>query len=241
MNGVSNTCPCRSWPCRKTALIPPGCPNLARCSPTSLCFEDASRPLRVKRALFIMGMMVFLAADWKSITRGELEADPVTLCAVSCVHSIEGVPLAKGSSMAVLKLQQDTEWHRRMVLLSCLDLSSTSEFSHRQGHLLEQETTALHHLRVQLAVGCVASWRDRSGSCRAAQKVFLWLHAVVQISTAATGQTSLLSQESGLKETSQFTAMIFTGPQNQFWFVNSSALVIFQQMQEFELGRKCVI
>lgn len=34
----------------------------------------------------------------------------------------------------------------------------------------------------------------------------------------------------------QFTAMVFIGPQNQFWFVNSSALAISQQMQEFELA-----
>lgn len=89
--------------------------------------------------------MVFLAARGKSITHGELEADPVMLPAASCVHSIEGVPLAKVSSVAVLKVEQDMEWHWRMVLLSCLDVLSTVELSHRQGHLLDQETTASHH------------------------------------------------------------------------------------------------
>lgn len=68
------------------------------------------------------GRMVFLVARGKSITLGELEANAVVLCAVSCVHSVEAVPLAKVSSMAVLKLRQDTAGHRRMVLLSCLGL-----------------------------------------------------------------------------------------------------------------------
>lgn len=110
-------------------------------------------------------------------------------CPMSCVLPTEGVPLAEVSSMAVLKLEQDTEWHWRMVLLSCLDFLSTAKLSHRQGHLLDWETTApvLHP--------------DGSGSCRAAQKVFIWLHVVVWICTAATGQTSLVLQESGLKET----------------------------------------
>lgn len=89
--------------------------------------------------------MVFLAARGKSIAHRELEADPVMLRAASCVHSIEGVPLAKVSSMAVLKVEQHTGWHWRMVLLSCLDVLSTAEFSHRQGRLLGQETTASHH------------------------------------------------------------------------------------------------
>lgn len=35
---------------------------------------------------------------------------------------------------------------------------------------------------------------------------------------------------------SRFKAMVFTGPQNQFWFVDSSTLAIFQQMQKFKLG-----
>lgn len=81
--------------------------------------------------------MVFLAARGKSITRGELGADPVVLHAISCVHSVEGVPLAKVPSMAVLKLRQDTVGHGRMVLLSCLDLLSTAELSHRQDRLLD--------------------------------------------------------------------------------------------------------
>lgn len=40
--------------------------------------------------------------------------------------------------MAVLKLEQDTEWHWRMVLLSCLDFLSTAELSHRRGSRRQQ-------------------------------------------------------------------------------------------------------
>lgn len=35
--------------------------------------------LGVRKALFLKGMIVFLAAHGKSITHGELEADPIVL------------------------------------------------------------------------------------------------------------------------------------------------------------------
>lgn len=82
--------------------------------------------------------------------------------------------------MAVLKLEQDTEWHWRMVLLSCLDLLSTAGLSHRQGHLLDQETAAPHHLGVYLAV-LHPSRRDL-GAVKLLQKCFFgstqWLESV---------------------------------------------------------------
>lgn len=84
-----------------------------------------------QKALFIKGIMVFLAARGKSITRGELEADPVMLRAVSLCAPNWGYVLSQGLSMSVLKFEQDTEWHWRKVLLSCLDLLSTAELSHR--------------------------------------------------------------------------------------------------------------
>lgn len=169
MNGLSIWCLCKSWASKKTALVPLGCPNLERHSPTLLCFEGASLPLgggdrwhlqswgevsegpRGQKGSLYEGNNCGFSSTWEinHTWRAGSRSSRVTQ------HSAEGVILAKDSSMAVLKLEQDTEWHWRMVLLSCLDLLSTAGLSHRQGHLLDQETAASHHLGVCIWLCCI--------------------------------------------------------------------------------------
>lgn len=67
----------------------------------------------------------------------------------------------------------------------------------------------------------VASYCEGYSNRSAAQKAFVWLHTVAQICTAATDQTSF-SRAAVKANEGQFKAVVFTGLQNQFWFVNSS-------------------
>lgn len=96
-------------------------------------------------------------------------------------------------------------------------------FHKQEGHLLNQEKKRDNNnsLLYNLTNEPVASYCEGYSNRSAAQKAFVWLHTVAQICTAATDQTSF-SRAAVKANEGQFKVVVFTGLQNQFWFVNSS-------------------